>query len=459
MALAKNNKMDMCQGPLLPKIIKFAIPLIVTTLLQQLFHAADLMVIGRFSTYQSMAAIGATATIFGMLVNVFMGVSVGVNVLVAQYFGAKDNKNTIHAVHTAVAVALLLGFLMMITGFILCDWLLKITDVPAEIFQKSKLYLMIIIAGFPFLMLYNFCCAIMRAIGDTKRPLYYLTTAGIVNVLLNLLFVVVFKMDVAGVAFATIASQAVSTFFVIRALMRSHGSSRLVLRNIRIDWFILKRILYLGIPAGIQSGCFALSNMLMQGGINYFGAACTAGNTIVLTLEWFSYSIVYGLHHTAIAFVGQNYGGKQYDRVRRSFWNCLTLSAIAVFMTSMVILIFGKPLMMLFNNDPQVIAWGMIRLKILFFTNVLISAMDTISGALRGLGYTVLPTVTNLIFTALFRILWLEFVFRAMTEPRLEVLLYSYPLSWFLSAAVNYFFLHRGFKKLSDSNGKYIAVK
>ena len=449
----------MCQGPLMSKIIKFAIPLILTTLLQNTFNAADLMVIGRFASYQSMAAIGASATIYGMLVNVFMGISVGVNVLVAQYFGAKDNKKTIHTTHTAIAVAIALSLIMMIFGFSLCGWLLKVTDVPAEIFPKARLYLMILIAGFPFLMLFNFGFAILRAFGDTKRPMYYLTIGGIVNVLLNIVFVTVFKMDVAGVAVATVASQVISTVLVLRALMNAHGSSRLVLRNVRIDFTILKRILYLGVPAGIQSGCFALSNMLMQGGINYFGAACTAGNTAVFTLEWFCYAIIYGLHHTAIAFVGQNYGGKQIDRVRRSFWDCAVLAVIAVFIISMIILIFGRPLIAVFNNDPQVIAWGMIRLKILFFTYVLLACLDVVSGALRGLGYTILPTVTTLAFAALFRILWLEFIFRRMTEPTLEVLMYSYPISWALCAAVNYFFLHRGFRKLSDSNGKYIAVK
>ena len=459
MALAKNNKMDMCQGPLLSKIIKFAIPLIFTTLLQNTFHAADLMVIGRFASYQSMAAIGASTTIYGLLINVFMGISVGVNVLVAQCFGAKDNKRTIHATHTAIAVAVGLSAVMMILGFSFCSWLLKVTDVPAEIFSMARLYLMILIAGFPFLMLFNFGYAILRAFGDTKRPMYYLTVGGIVNVLLNLVFVIVFKMDVAGVAVATVASQIVSTILVLRALMNAHGSSRLVLRNIRIDFSILKRILYLGIPAGIQSGCFALSNMLMQGGINYFGAACTAGNTAVFTLEWFCYAIIYGLHHTAIAFVGQNYGGKQIDRVRRSFWDCAVLAVIAVFIISMIILIFGRPLIAVFNNDPQVIAWGMIRLKILFFTYVLLACMDVVSGALRGLGYTILPTVTTLAFAALFRILWLEFIFRRMTEPTLEVLMYSYPISGAVCAGVNYLILRSKLKSFSDPNKKYVTVR
>ncbi len=461
MALVQRNKMDMCQGPLMSKIIAFAIPLILTTVLQQLFHAADLVVIGRFASYQSMGAIGATAAICSMMVNVFMGVSIGVNVLVAQYFGAKDNRNTIRTTHTSIAIAIILGIVMMLTGFLLCDWTLRITDVPVEIFTRAKVYLMIIIAGFPSLMVYNFGCAILRAVGDTRRPLYYLTIAGVVNVFLNLFFVVVCKMDVAGVAVATVISQIISAWLVIRALMNSHGSSRLVLRNIRIDFPLLWKILYIGFPAGIQSGCFALSNMLMQGGINYFGAACTAGNTAVLTLEWLCYSIIYGFHHTAIAFVGQNYGGKQYDRVRASVRDTLFMSCLSVFVVSMIILIFGEPLIRMFNSDPQVVAWGMLRLKILFFTYFTLASMDAYNGALRGLGYTVLPTLTTLCFAALFRILWLEFVFRRMAEPKLEVLLYSYPISWTLCTIVNAIVLYSILKKLKspDSSGKYIQVK
>lgn len=459
MAHVQRNKMDMCHGPLLSKIVTFAIPLIIATVLQQLFHAADLMVIGRFASYQSMAAIGATATIYGMLVNVFMGISVGVNVLVAQYFGAKDNKNTIHTTHTAIALAVILGIAMMLLGFALCSWLLEVTDVPVEIFKRSRLYLMIVIGGFPFMMIYNFGCAILRAVGDTRRPLYYLTIAGVTNVLLNLFLVVVCKMDVAGVAIATVISQLISAWLVVRALMHSHGSSRLVLRNIRVDLKLLWRILYIGFPAGIQGGCFALSNMLMQGGINYFGTACTAGNTAVLTLEWSCFAIIYGMHHTAIAFVGQNYGGKQYDRVRSCVRNCVFLSSITVFIVSMLMLIFGEPLIRLFNGDPQVIAWGMIRLKIVFFTYFTLAIMDALSGALRGLGYTVLPTLTTLLFAALFRILWLEFVFRSMSEPKLEVLIYSYPISWILCSVVNFLVLRWKLNKLPDRDGKYVMVR
>ena len=454
--------MDMCNGPIFSKMIRYSLPLVLTYLLQFAFHAADLIVIGRFSSHESLAAIGTTSSIIALQVNFFVGISVGANVVAAQLYGAKDTKKVSRTTHTTMALAVIVGFIVLISGCLLARWLLVVTDVPGEILEKAWLYLIISFLGAPFLMIYNFGCAILRALGDTRRPLYYLTIAGVANVLLNLVFVLVFKMDVAGVGLATMASKILSAWFVVQTMRKSHGVGRLILRNIRIDWELTKQILKTGIPAGIQSACFALSNTIIQSGVNFFGSAAVAGITASNSLEAVLYALSYGMHQTMVAFVGQNFGAKKYDRLKKVIKLCLSYTCIVIFIMSSIMWIFGDALLNIFSTEPEVKSWGMLRIGITFSTYFLLGAMEGYSGALRGLGHSLFSAISSISGACILRIIWVSMIFKVMAEPSMSALLISYPVSWFMVSFINAIVLWRILKKLcsnTPANSHYITAK
>ena len=428
-------EMDMTSGPLFGKIVRFAVPLALAHLLQLAFDAADMVVIGNFSSHESLAAIGATNSITTLLMTLAIGIGGGVNVVAAQLYGARDRRGVGRTVHTSAALALFMGAVMMLIGLVAARPLLLLIRTPAEIFDRARLYLQLRFLGIPFLLFYNFGSALLRAVGDTKRPLYYLTAAGVVNVALNLFFVVVCKMDVAGVAFATAVSKALSAYLVIRALMDSRDAVRLVPGKIKLYSAELGRILWIGIPSGLQSSCFALSNVIIAAAINSFGALTVAGNTAAYTLEMLLHVATVAMYQTVLSFVGQNYGAGNYERMLRCIRVCAICAVAAGAALGWGGYLNGRALLGLFNSDPGVIDQGMIRLKLMLTAYFLGAAMDVVNGGLRGMGRSVAPAAVLLFFACVFRILWVAFVFSR--HPTLETLYLTYPISWALVLIVN----------------------
>ena len=459
MAINRYN-MDMCSGPLLGKMIRYAIPLAITYILQLTFHAADLMIIGNFGSFESMASIGTTSDLINLTVNMLVGISIGANVLAAQYYGAKARKDLSRTIHTSMFFAIVGGAVIGLLGILLCHPALQMIKVPESVLPKSALYMRIIFLGFPFSMIYNFGCSILRAGGDTQRPLYYLIAAGIVNVALNLLFVALFKWDVAGVAVATVISQGLSAYLVMRAMMTAQGASRLHLRHMHFDFPALRKLMAYGVPAGASGIFFSISNIIIQKAINSFGAQAMAGMTATVCLEWLLYSAVHSAQQTTIVFVGQNYGGQQIKRIMRSIGIGFAGSILIGVVLGLSMTVCGPFLVSLFNSDPAVVEWGFKRIKIVFTLYFLCGLVDVAGGALRGLGHSIIPTVTALIFACGFRILWINTAFEA--NRTIQTLVWAYPLSWALTGIANGIFLYwfcRQLLKSHEKNSPYAILK
>ena len=429
-------EMDMTTGPLLPKVLAFSGPLILTGILQLLYNAADLVVVGRFAGPQALAAVGSTGALINLLVNVFMGLSVGASVVVARAYGAGDNRSVSTGVHTAITVAGVAGVLVGVLGFVASHPLLKWMGSPDDVLDMATLYMKIFFVGMPANMLYNFGAAILRAVGDTRRPLYYLTVSGILNVLLNLVLVIGFHLGVAGVAIATVASQVMSMTLVMICLIRSDGPIHLNLRKLRIHLSQLGEIVRVGLPAGLQGSLFSISNVLIQSSVNSFGSLVMAGNSAGSNLEGFVYTSMNAIHQADLTFASQNLGAGQFKRVRRVMWVCLgTVTAIGLSM-GLVFLLFGNQLVSIYNSDPGVIRYGMVRLEIILPTYFLCGLMDVMVGQLRGVGYSIMPMIVSLTGACLLRVVWIYTVFAA--NPTLEVLYISYPISWFITFATHF---------------------
>ena len=420
--------MNLCSGPVFRQVILFALPLMLTNLLQVLFHTTDLVVVGQFSTHESLAAIGCTGSLNNLFVNLIIGVSVGTNVLAARYLGAKDPEGVRKTVHTSVAFAMLGGLVLLAVTLLAAEPLLIWMDTPPEILPKSKLYLRITFLGLPFLMLYNFGCSILRASGDTKRPFLFLAAGGTVNVLLNLFFVIVCGMDVMGVAIATAASHVITASLILRTLHRTTNELHLDFRHLRIETKYLLSMLRIGVPAAVQGGCFALANMVIQSSVNSFGSHAMAGIAASGGVEGILYSMPMSFHYAAISFVAQNIGGKHFKRVRTCMISCYVYGGLFSLVLGIALCFFGEPILRLYNPDPQVIAWGLLRMKIMFTTYALLGVMVASTGCLRGLGYSLLSAVLTLSGACAFRLFWVWVVlphYRTMT-----CLLISYPVSW-----------------------------
>ncbi len=429
-------EMDMTTGPLLPKVLAFSGPLILTGILQLLYNAADIVVVGRFAGPQALAAVGSTGALINLLVNVFMGLSVGASVVVARAYGAGDNRSVSTGVHTAITVAGVAGVLVGVLGFVASHPLLKWMGSPDDVLDMATLYMKIFFVGMPANMLYNFGAAILRAVGDTRRPLYYLTVSGILNVLLNLVLVIGFHLGVAGVAIATVASQVMSMTLVMICLIRSDGPIHLNLRKLRIHLSQLGEIVRVGLPAGLQGSLFSISNVLIQSSVNSFGSLVMAGNSAGSNLEGFVYTSMNAIHQADLTFASQNLGAGQFKRVRRVMWVCLgTVTAIGLSM-GLVFLLFGNQLVSIYNSDPGVIRYGMVRLEIILPTYFLCGLMDVMVGQLRGVGYSIMPMIVSLTGACLLRVVWIYTVFAA--NPTLEVLYISYPISWFITFATHF---------------------
>ncbi len=429
-----NRTMDMTQGRLLTQVLVFALPIMLSGILQLLFNAADTIVVGRFAGNEALAAVGSVGSLNNMIISLFIGLSVGANVLVARYTGSRNDRAVSDTVHTSVLLSLVGGVLLMIIGVALARPLLELMGSPEDVIGLAVLYVRIIFLGMPVQMLYNFCAAILRAVGDTQRPLYYLTIAGVVNVLLNLVFVILFHLSVAGVALATIISQAISALLVTRALLNMEGPTRLFLNRLRIHPGKLREIIRIGLPAGIQSSVFSLSNVVIQSSVNSFGSIVIAGNAASSNVGNFVYQAMNTFQQAITCFAGQNIGARKPRRIVSAMKVCMFWAVSFGLVLGMLSCVFGTQLLSLFSADPAVIAAGMERQIIVCAPYFLCGMMDVMTGALRGIGYSLLPMIVSILGACAFRLFWVFTVFAAY--PTLPCLMLSYPVSWLLTFSV-----------------------
>ncbi len=428
-------ELDMTHGKLIPKVAAFAIPLMLTSILQLLYNAADVIVVGRCTGKEALAAVGSTGALINLIVNVFLGLSVGTNVVAARYYGAGDYNNTQETVHTSIFISLVGGVVLGIFGFIFGGTFLTWMGSPESVLPLATQYIRIYFLGMPFNMLYNFGAAVLRAVGDTRRPLYFLTVAGLVNVALNLLFVIKFHMGVAGVAWATIISQLISAALVTACLVRSHGYVHLDLKALRVHRDKLAAIARIGLPAGFQGACFSISNVLIQSTVNGYGDVVVAGNSASQNLEGFIYASMNAFHQAAITFVSTNIGAGKNSRIRKSMGAAsLLVTAVGVAL-GVVALIFMRPLVSIYSPEADVIAAGVRRLRIIASTYFICGLMDVFCGVMRGMGAAMVPMFVSIMGACAFRIFWIYMILPM--NPTLEMLYYSYPVSWILTGGVH----------------------
>lgn len=429
----KKYEMDMCNGPILKKMLIFVIPLMFSSVLQLLFNAADIIVVGRFAGDNSMGAVGSTSALINLLVNLFIGLSIGANVLTARYFGAKQIKDLQETVHTAMMISVISGVVLAIVGFFGAPVILQWMDTPDTVIELSTIYLRIYFLGMPAMMIYNFGASILRAVGDTKRPLYFLITAGMINVVLNLLFVIVFKMDVAGVALATTISQCVSAILVIRCLLREQSDIRLDVKKLRVHRDKMIKIFQIGLPAGFQGILFSLSNVVIQKSINSFGDIVVTGNSAAANIEGFVYVSMNSFYQGTISFTSQNYGAGKYERINRILLTALACVIVVGVVFGNTVVFFGEPLLKIYSNNPAVIEAGLLRIKYICSIYALCGMMDVMVGSLRGLGYSVIPMIVSLIGACALRIIFLMTLFNLEQFHKIEMVYLTYPISWTLT--------------------------
>ena len=419
------------------KILMFSIPLMFSSVLQILFNAADIVVVGKFVGDTALAAVGSNSALINLVTNLFIGLSIGANVIVARYFGGKQDENTSIAVHTSIALGFISGIILTLIGIIGAPFFLRIMLTPEDVLPQAILYLRILFAGITSMMLYNFGSAVLRAVGDTKRPLYFLLLAGIINVILNLFFVIVLKMSVAGVALATILSQALSCVLVLWCLTKEDSAIKLNFRKIRINKIKFIQILKIGLPAGFQGVVFALSNTVIQSSVNSFGSVVMAGSAAAQNIEGIVYFAMNSFYQASITFTSQCYGAKKFARINR----VLAMSLLCVVAAGLIcghgLLFSGYRILGIFSSNSQVIVAGMNRLSVILSTYFLCGIMDVLVGALRGIGYSVLPMVVSLVGSCLLRLLWLATVFQMERFHTTTTVYLSYPISWAITLSVH----------------------
>ena len=429
-------EIDMTSGPLLSKICMFAIPLALSGILQLLFNAADIVVVGNFAGSTALAAVGSTGALINLIVNVFIGLSVGTNVLVARYYGAGQGKDLTETVHTSITTSLVSGAILIFVGVLLAKPLLSLMGTPDDVIDQAALYMRIFFIGMPANMLYNFGAAVLRAVGDTKRPLYFLLIAGVVNVVLNLFFVIVCHMDVAGVAIATVVSQCISAVLVTLCLVKSDGPYRLDLKKLGIKKDKLLGIAKIGLPAGVQGAIFSISNVLIQSSINSFGSVAMAGSTAASNIEGFVYTAMNAFHQAALSFTGQNIGAGKHKRVGKIMGVCVFLVSVVGLVLGMSAYLFGNQLLRIYSSDPEVIAYGLERMMVICTVYFICGIMDVLVGSLRGMGYSVVPMIVSVVGVCGLRVLWI-YTFFAMNHTLFNLYL-SYPVSWFITGAIHF---------------------
>ena len=424
-------EIDMSQGKLFTKIVSFAVPLLLSGFLQLAFNAADLIVVGRFCGENALAAVGSNTPLITLVINILLGLGTGTSVMVSQYYGAKDEKQLLDAVRTTVIVGVIGGIIFGAAGVALSGILLIAMTTPEPVLPLATTYLQIYFAGLPVIILYNFTSAVLRAVGDSRRPLAFLTIAGVLNVVLNLIFVVPFHMGVAGVAIATVLSQCISCVLTLRCLLKSDSICRLELHPRSISREQFREMLRIGLPAGIQGSLFSISNVLIQSSVNSFGPIVMAGNSAAASVESFLFVAIDAMNQAAVASVSQNMGARKYDRTRRAVRCCLLMEFFLSVALSCLSIAFRRQLVGIYTPDPEAIEAGAVRLVIMGVLYFLNGMQHIMTGIMRGHGYSILPTCITLACICGFRILFIYTYFAA--HRTLQVLYYSYPISWILT--------------------------
>lgn len=449
----KKNSNAILDGPIFPAVISYSIPIILSSLLQLLFNAADLIVVGRYCGSISLAAVGATSSLTSLLVNFFVGLSVGSGVAVAQAIGAREHTSVHNTVHTSIPLSLICGIFLSFIGIIFCEDFLTLMGTPADVIPLSAIYMKIYFAGTVFVMLYNFAASVLRAAGDTKSPLISLIISGVFNVILNIIFVTAFNMNVAGVALATIISQALSAALVTITLIRRDDSCRLFINKLHIYKSELLNIIRIGLPAGIQNSLFGISNVIIQSSINSFGPVFLSGNSAAVNIENFIYVIMNAFHHAAVNFIGQNFGAKNLPRIKKTFFVCVICVAAAGLIFGSLSFIFGHQLLSVYINDSaEAIASGLTRMTFILPLYFLCGVLDTINGALRGIGASLSPMIISILGVCVFRVVWIYTIFNSIPTP--QCLFSSYPISWILTGTVEaiiFFIILRKYIKTNNS--------
>lgn len=451
MALARKRNIDMTSGPLFRNIISYTIPIILTGLLQLFFNAADLIVVGQFCGSISVAAVGATGSITNLIVNLFMGLSVGTGVAVAQALGAGDAKKARRAVHTAIPTAIVGGVVLTVVGVVFSETFLIWMSTPENVLPLSSLYMKIYFAGIIFMLVYNFCASILRATGDTKSPLIFLTIAGVVNVVLNVFFIVVFHLNVAGVALATTISQGVSAVLVIIALLKRNDACKLQFSQLRFYKDEILQIIKIGLPAGIQGSLFSISNVIIQSSINSFGEVLMSGNAAALNIEGFIFVSLNAFHQTVLNFTGQNVGANQYRRAKKVLVMSLCCVLVIGLVVSTSVYLLGQNLLKIYLPDSATaVEYGLLRLKCLFLSYCLLGMMDVSTGGLRGMGVSLVPMIISVLGVCGIRIGWVYTIFQIPQYHTPECLYLSYTLSWgitFVVQTIAYFVIYNKKKR------------
>lgn len=426
----KKNKyeIDMCNGSIMDKLISFSLPLMLSGILQLMFNAVDIVVVGRFSGSQALAAVGSTTALINIFTNLFIGISLGANVLAARFYASGKEKEMSETVHTAITLALISGIIMAGVGLLLAKLALELMGTPSDVIELSTLYMRIYFCGMPFFMLYNYGAAILRAVGDTKRPLIFLIISGVANAGLNMILVIIFHMGVAGVGIGTVISQLISCILVLRCLYKSEGCYQLRFSKLRIQKVYLRQIFQVGIPAGIQSTVINFSNALLQSSVNSFGSTAMAGYTAANNILGFLYVSVNAVTQACMSFTSQNYGVGKYKRMDRVLINCLILSVVISGVLGCGSYAFGTEILKVYTENPKVIQCGLEILSMTTVTYFLCGIMDLFPGALRGMGRSGVPMILSIIGTVGTRIVWIFMLFPQ--HRSLEFLFISYPVSW-----------------------------
>lgn len=433
----KKYEIDMVNGPLAKKMLLFAVPLMLSSMLQLMFNAADIIVVGHFAGSRSLAAVGSTTSLINLITNLFVGLSIGANVVVANSYGAGRLEEIKDTLHTAMMLALISGVIVLGVGVAFAPDFLKMMSSPADVIELASVYLRIYFLGMPALMVYNFGSSMLRAIGDTKRPLYYLFFSGIVNVVLNLILVICFDLGVIGVAVATAVSQYISAGLVLWCMVREKGCLHFEFSSLRLNIGKMSRIMKIGIPAGLQGIVFSLSNVVIQTTINSFGSVVMAGSAASANIEGFIYMAMNAFYQTAITFSGQNYGAGKLKRVDKVFGLCLAFVTLTGLGMGVLCVFFAKPLLGIYSSDPLVVEAGIVRMTYVCTLYFLCGIMDVCVGILRGMNRAVIPMIVSIVGACGLRLLWIATVFPKYNT--IEALYAAYPVTWMITLSVHMF--------------------
>lgn len=436
----------MSSGSILKNIALFSVPLVLSSILQLLYNATDIIIVGKFDGDNALAAVGSTSSVINLLINVFMGYATGSGVIISRYFGGSNEAGTRRAVSTCISMSMIFGAVLMAVGICAAKPLMRLMACPEDVLDAASLYMRIYFAGMPAFMLYNFGSGILRAVGDTKRPLRYLTFSGIINVLLNLFFVIKLHMGVAGVAAATVTAQFISAGCVIRCLVRTEECYRLDIKNLRLHKKEFVMMTKIGLPAGIQGSLFSFSNVIVQSSVNTFGSTVMAGNAAGANVESFVYAMLNSISQAALTFTGQNFGAGKFKRIKRGLWTCLGIEFFVIFSVSILVRLSAHQILRIYSDDIEVINVGARRLSVICFTYFLCGFNEVLVAVLRGLGSSVLPMVTSIFGICGLRILFIMTVFKHIGS--LESLYFTYPLSWGITAAIHGILIAVLWKKL-----------